>query len=84
MKSPAPLVHPPANLGFCDINRNCTGGVVIEDSIVKRSAIGLDVEVNDSVMQRNDIDVSSCPMCGKAMADSAKFCMECGEGLINS
>ena len=27
-------------LSFCDINGNCTGDVVIEDSIVQRSAIG--------------------------------------------
>jgi hypothetical protein len=38
-------------LSFYDINGNCTGNVVIEDGIVKRSAIGSDVEVNDSVMQ---------------------------------
>ena len=47
-------------LSFCDINGNCTGDVVIEDSIVKRSAIGnikLNNENNEDAKEMSENNV---------------------------
>ena len=68
-------------LSYCDIDGNCSGDVVIEDSLVTRSEIGLDAEVKDNVVQRGDVDGRSCPACGEVVPDGAKFCMECGVKL---
>ena len=56
-------------LSYCDINGNCSGDVVIEDSLVTRSEIGLDVGGD------------FCPACGEVVQDGVKFCNECGERL---
>ena len=68
-------------LSYCDIDGKCMGDVIVEDSIVRRSDIGLNAEVNDSFIQKTDIGGSSCPVCGGAVADGAKFCNECGGKL---
>ncbi len=65
-------------LSYCDIDGNCSGDVVIEDSLVQRSSVGLDAEVKDSVVQRTDIGGEFCTACGGVVPDGAKFCMECG------
>ena len=66
----------------CTIDSDCTGDVVIEDSVVQRSGIGLDAQIKDSVMPKTDTSVNSCPACEMELPDSAKFCLECGENLI--
>jgi predicted amidophosphoribosyltransferase len=48
---------------------------------VQGSDIGLAVEIEDSMITMNDIGGNSCPACGEALPDGAKFCMECGEKL---
>ena len=68
-------------LSYCDIDGKCTGDVIVEDSIVQRSDIGLNAEVNDSYIQKTDVGGSSCPVCGGAVPDGAKFCNECGGKL---
>ncbi|MCK5661362.1 MAG: zinc-ribbon domain-containing protein, partial [Methanosarcinales archaeon] len=69
-------------LSFCDINGNCTGDVVIEDSSVQRSGIGLDAQIKDNGMPKNNSSVNSCPACEMELPDGAKFCLDCGENLI--
>jgi len=44
-------------LSHCDINGNCSGDVVIEDSLVRRLNIGVDAEVKGSGVQHNEIKV---------------------------
>lgn len=68
-------------LSHCDINGNCSGDVVIEDSLVQRSSVGLDAEINDSGVQRADVGGGFCTACGESLPGGAKFCMECGEKL---
>jgi len=68
-------------LSYCDIDGKCTGDVVVEDSIVRRSDIGLNAKDNDSYIQKTDVSGSSCPVCGGAVPDGAKFCNECGGKL---
>ncbi|MCD4780806.1 MAG: PH domain-containing protein [Candidatus Omnitrophica bacterium] len=68
-------------LNYCDIDGKCTGDVIVEDSIVQRSDIGLNAEVNDSFIQKTDVGDNSCPECGGAVPDGAKFCNECGGKL---
>ena len=68
-------------LSYCDIDGKCTGDVIVEDSIVQRSDIGLNDEVNDSFIQKTYVGGSSCPVCGGAVPDGAKFCNECGGEL---
>ena len=69
-------------LSYCDIDGNCSGDVVIEDSLVTRSEIGFDAEVKDSLVQKTNVGGNSCPACGEVLAEGAKFCMECGGKLI--
>ena len=68
-------------LSYCDIDGKCTGDIIVEDSIVQRSDIGLNAEVNDSFIQKTGVGGSSCPVCGGAVPDGAKFCNECGGKL---
>lgn len=68
-------------LSYCDIDGKCTGDVIVEDSIVQRSDIELNAKVNNSYTQKTDVGGSSCPVCGGAVPDGAKFCNECGGKL---
>ncbi|MBN2489179.1 MAG: PH domain-containing protein [Methanosarcinaceae archaeon] len=68
-------------LSYCDIDGNCSGDVVIEDSLVMRSNISSDAEVKDSVVQKTNVGNIFCTACGEAVPAGAKFCMECGERL---
>jgi len=68
-------------LSYCDIDGKCTGDVIVEDSLVQRSDIGLNAKVNDSLIQKTDVGGSSCSVCGGAVLDGAKFCNECGGKL---
>ncbi|WP_340818530.1 zinc ribbon domain-containing protein [Methanolobus sp. WCC4] len=49
-------------LNSCDISGNCSGDVVIEDSVI----------------QRTEFKANFCPSCGTKLADGANFCSECG------
>ena len=51
-------------LSYCDIDGKCTEDVIVEDSIVQRSDIGLNAKTNDSFIQKTDVGGSSCPICG--------------------
>ncbi|MCD4810708.1 MAG: PH domain-containing protein [Methanosarcinales archaeon] len=68
-------------LSYCDIDGKCIGDVVVEDSIMRRSDIGLNAKDNDSYIQKTDVSGSSCPVCSGAVPDGAKFCNECGGKL---
>lgn len=68
-------------LSYCDIDGKCTGDVIVEDSLVQRSDIGLNAKANDRFIQKTDVSGSSCPVCGGAVPDGAKFCNECGGKL---
>lgn len=68
-------------LSYCDIDGKCTGDVIVEDSIVQRSDIGLNAKTNDSFMQNTVVGSISCPVCGGAVLDGAKFCNKCGGKL---
>ena len=49
-------------LNSCDFSGNCSGDVVIEDSVI----------------QRTEFKANFCPSCGTKLADGGKFCSECG------
>ncbi|MDG6243699.1 MAG: hypothetical protein QCH31_04805 [Methanolobus sp.] len=53
-------------LNSCDLHGNCTGDVIIEDSVV----------------QNTDMGVNFCTSCGSKASKGANYCIECGTRII--
>lgn len=68
-------------LSFCDIDGKCTEDIIVENSLVQRSDIVLNTEVNNNYKKRTDFIGKSCPVCGGKIPEGAKFCMGCGEKI---
>jgi hypothetical protein len=64
-------------LNSCDIEGNCTGNVVIENSVVQRSTIGKQTPTSKSQ------EILSCQTCGAELFPNSKFCHICGEKIIS-
>ena len=54
-------------LSFCDLDGKCTGDVVVQDSVIQRSQIG--------------VEKNKCLNCGNEVQTGDKFCRECGVKL---
>lgn len=65
-------------LSSCDMEGNCTGDIVIEDSVVLRSTVGKEAPLSKTK------ESVSCHSCGTEISPRSKFCHSCGEKLIDT